>query len=82
MMGRMRAPGIRRLVLAVLVALPLAVSAAPAEAPIPALDALRLWRPTARIEAPPFELATLEGRPARLVDLRGRVVLLYFWATW
>jgi peroxiredoxin len=33
--------------------------------------------------APPFELAEPDGsRPLRLEDLRGRVVLLNFWATW
>ena len=32
--------------------------------------------------APEVELATLEGQPFRLTDLRGRVVLLNFWATW
>jgi cytochrome c-type biogenesis protein len=32
--------------------------------------------------APEVELKTLDGRPFRLADLRGRVVLLNFWATW
>ncbi|MGH9872666.1 MAG: cytochrome c biogenesis protein CcdA [Pyrinomonadaceae bacterium] len=32
--------------------------------------------------APEVELSTLEGQPFRLTDLRGRVVLLNFWATW
>ena len=32
--------------------------------------------------APEVELKTLDGRPYRLADLRGRVVLLNFWATW
>ena len=31
--------------------------------------------------APEFEF-TLNGKPARLSDLRGRVVVLNFWATW
>lgn len=33
--------------------------------------------------APPaFELAGLDGRTETLEQLRGQVVLLYFWATW
>jgi peroxiredoxin len=31
---------------------------------------------------PDVELQTLDGQPFRLADLRGRVVLLNFWATW
>lgn len=33
-------------------------------------------------QAPDFELQTLEGRPVRLRDLRGKAVLLHFWAPW
>jgi peroxiredoxin len=32
--------------------------------------------------APDFTLKTLDGRAVRLEDLRGKVVLLNFWATW
>jgi peroxiredoxin len=32
--------------------------------------------------APDVELKTLDGQPFRLSELRGRVVLLNFWATW
>jgi thiol-disulfide isomerase/thioredoxin len=31
---------------------------------------------------PPLELSTVDGKPQRLEDFRGRVVLVNFWATW
>lgn len=41
---------------------------------------LQAW--TGAPEAPPIELRTVEGRPFSLSDLRGRVVLVNFWASW
>lgn len=32
--------------------------------------------------APDFELLDVEGRPVRLSEFRGRVVLLHFFTTW
>src|SRR5579872_4792162 len=32
--------------------------------------------------APDFSLVTLDGKPAKLSDYRGKAVLLNFWATW
>ncbi len=32
--------------------------------------------------APAFTLPDLDGQATRLEDLRGKVVLLYFWTTW
>ncbi len=32
--------------------------------------------------APAFTLADLGGKSVSLADLKGQVVLLYFWATW
>jgi hypothetical protein len=77
------ASGRRRLVAAIVAAMPLfLLSAAWAAEPTPLLDALQLARPTGRLEAPGFVVPSLDSRAVRLSDLRGRVVLLYFWATW
>jgi cytochrome oxidase Cu insertion factor (SCO1/SenC/PrrC family) len=32
--------------------------------------------------APAFALPDLEGRAIKLDDLKGKVVMLFFWATW
>jgi cytochrome oxidase Cu insertion factor (SCO1/SenC/PrrC family) len=32
--------------------------------------------------APEFSLPDLDGRPVTLGDLRGKVALVFFWATW
>ena len=40
---------------------------------------VRLPRP---IDPPPIVLSDLSGRLVDLRQLRGQVVLLYFWATW
>jgi cytochrome oxidase Cu insertion factor (SCO1/SenC/PrrC family) len=32
--------------------------------------------------APTFTLSGLDGTPVSLTQFKGRVVLLYFWATW
>ena len=34
------------------------------------------------LPAPDFVLNDLDGRPVRLSDLKGKVVLIEFWATW
>jgi peroxiredoxin len=32
--------------------------------------------------APEFHLKTIEGKSVRLADLKGKVVMVHFWATW
>ena len=39
-------------------------------------------KPWAGGATPRLELAALDGKPQRLEDYRGRVVLVNFWATW
>jgi thiol-disulfide isomerase/thioredoxin len=39
-------------------------------------------KPWAGGATPALELASLDGKPQRLEDYRGRVVLVNFWATW
>jgi cytochrome oxidase Cu insertion factor (SCO1/SenC/PrrC family) len=83
MMIRMRRPARCLALAALLVGVPLLLADQAWSAPPAALlEALQLARPTSRLEAPPFDLPTPDGRAVRLADLRGRVVLLYFWATW
>ena len=83
MMWRVRWPPLMRAGIAALLSVPLLLlDAAWPAVPGPLLDALQLAKPTSRLEAPAFDLPTLSGRSVRLADLRGRPVLLYFWATW
>jgi cytochrome oxidase Cu insertion factor (SCO1/SenC/PrrC family) len=60
----------------VLALLPSLAAAAPDFA---ALDIHHYERPR---PAPVFALPDLDGREVRLADLQGKVVLLFYWATW
>jgi len=61
--------------LAAIVALTIAAGAAAA----PSLQIQPYEPPKA---APAFSLPDLDGKPQTLDSLRGKVVLLFFWATW
>ena len=73
---------IRRCGLAVLGAAVVMGLALTAPATSPNLGALDLEPYEPPKPAPAFSLPDLAGRTWNLADLRGKVVLLYFWATW
>jgi len=64
---------------AVVVAL---VAAALAAAATPDFDAMQIQPYEPPKPAPSFMLPDLDGKTVRLQDFRGKVVLLFFWATW
>jgi cytochrome oxidase Cu insertion factor (SCO1/SenC/PrrC family) len=68
-----------RLLAVAVVAVSLAVTAAAAA---PDFASLQVHRYDPPKPAPAFELPDLDGRTHRLRDLRGKVVLLFFWSTW
>ncbi|MFQ5480157.1 MAG: TlpA disulfide reductase family protein [Thermodesulfobacteriota bacterium] len=45
-------------------------------------EAFGLTRPATRVPAPPFTLKGLDGEETNLEGLKGRLVVLNFWATW
>ena len=48
----------------------------------PDFGALSLQRYDAPKAAPAFTLPDLNGQSIKLADLKGKVVLLFYWATW
>jgi cytochrome oxidase Cu insertion factor (SCO1/SenC/PrrC family) len=71
---------IRRYAFAAVAAVLCTVAAAAAGAPD--FAAMRVERIDPPKPAPAFELPDLAGKTQRLGDLRGKVVMLVFWATW
>ena len=59
----------------------LVTGAAPALA-APDFASLRIQEYDPPRPAPAFSLPDLKGRNATLAELRGKVVMLFFWATW
>src|SRR5262249_27607815 len=82
--GRPRQRGvmIRRRRLSVLGALLVAGLAVSASAAGPDWGALDLQPYESPKPAPAFSLPDLAGHTRNLAELRGKVVLLFFWATW
>ena len=70
--------------LSVAVALAFAISLAraPASSADDVFQAMAVLRPAAPEPAPDIAFVALDGRPVRVTDLRGKPVLLGFFATW
>ncbi len=60
-----------------------AVRAAPASEPeCPSCNSFGIQRYQEKKEAPVFSLKEIDGKQVSLRDLRGKPVLIVFWATW
>ena len=71
--------GFSALVLAATTTLGSGATAGSPPDPFAAMNAARAVR---EVPVPAFRLQTMEGRPLALEDLRGKVVLFYYWRTW
>jgi hypothetical protein len=66
----------------VAVSLTLLLLAAPVFAAAPDYAGMQVQSYDTPRPAPAFSLPALDGRTVRLDDLRGKVAMLVFWATW
>jgi cytochrome oxidase Cu insertion factor (SCO1/SenC/PrrC family) len=72
---------IRRVIAAVLLALALPTVVGGAGA-APDFSSLQVQPYQPAKPAPPFALPDLDGEVKRLADLKGKVILVFFWTSW
>jgi cytochrome oxidase Cu insertion factor (SCO1/SenC/PrrC family) len=60
----------------------LLVTVAASSAAVPDFAGMRIQPYTPPKPAPAFSLPDLEGKVRTLGDFRGKVLMLFFWATW
>jgi cytochrome oxidase Cu insertion factor (SCO1/SenC/PrrC family) len=70
-----------RLFVVLLAALVIAVASVPTRA-APDFSAMQVQPYEPPKPAPAFALPDLDGKTVRLEDFRGKVLILFFWATW